>query len=126
MLIIVVCSLLAAGAAAGGAVYFMSGKKEGEAHAEAEAAPAIKTPAIYSKFDPPFVVNFQNKGQSPGFPVSHPRATSASVALAMASAVARSIVSRTPRSNSLENHDSARQFLIGDSLLDQRLNYVEP
>ena len=63
MLIIVVCSLLAAGAAAGGAMYFMSGKKEGEAHADAEAAPAVKTPAIYSKFDPPFVVNFQNKGQ---------------------------------------------------------------
>ncbi|MDY6949232.1 MAG: flagellar basal body-associated FliL family protein [Pseudomonadota bacterium] len=63
MLIIVVCSLLAAGAAAGGAVYFMGGKKEGDEHAKAEEAPAHKSPAIYSKFDPPFVVNFQNKGQ---------------------------------------------------------------
>jgi flagellar protein FliL len=63
MLIIVVCSLLAAGAAAGGSMYFMGGKKEGDAHAEADGAPAVKTPAIYSKFDPPFVVNFQNKGQ---------------------------------------------------------------
>jgi flagellar protein FliL len=63
MLIIVVCSLLAAGAA-GGAVYFMTGKKSAEEHAEAEGAPAVKTPAIYSKFDPPFVVNFENKGMT--------------------------------------------------------------
>jgi flagellar FliL protein len=34
----------------------------GEQQATAEPAPAAKTPAIYSKFDPPFVVNFQNKG----------------------------------------------------------------
>ena len=62
MLIIVLCSLLAAGAA-GGAVYFMTAAKGDEKHAETEAAPGAKTPAIYSKFDPPFVVNFQNKGQ---------------------------------------------------------------
>ncbi|HEY0683082.1 MAG TPA: flagellar basal body-associated FliL family protein [Steroidobacter sp.] len=62
MLVIVLCSLLAAGAAGGG-VYFMTAKKGGEEHAAPEAAPAVKTPAIYSKFDPPFVVNFQNKGQ---------------------------------------------------------------
>ena len=61
MLVIVLCSILAAGAA-GGAVYFMSGKKDKEEHAEAEPVPAVKTPAIYSKFDPPFVVNFENKG----------------------------------------------------------------
>lgn len=62
MLIIVVCAVLAAGAAGGG-VYFMTSKKDkGEEHHEAEAAPAAKLPAIYSKFDPPFVVNFQNKG----------------------------------------------------------------
>ncbi|GFE86287.1 flagellar basal body-associated FliL family protein [Steroidobacter agaridevorans] len=61
MLVIVLCSILAAGAAGGG-VYFMTAKKSGEEHAAAEAAPAVKTPAIYSKFDPPFVVNFQNKG----------------------------------------------------------------
>lgn len=61
MLVIVLCSILAAGAAGGG-VYFMTMKKGGEEHAAAESAPAVKTPAIYSKFDPPFVVNFQNKG----------------------------------------------------------------
>lgn len=62
MLIIVVCSLLAAGAAGGG-VFFMTQKKGDEHAAEAEAPAAVKLPAIYSKFDPPFVVNFQNKGQ---------------------------------------------------------------
>ena len=62
MLIIVICSLLAAGGAGAG-VYFMTAKKGGEEHAQEEAKPAAKTPAIYSKFDPPFVVNFQNKGQ---------------------------------------------------------------
>ncbi|MBL8266948.1 flagellar basal body-associated protein FliL [Steroidobacter sp.] len=67
MLIIILCSVLAAGAAGGG-VYFMTAKKSGgdehkaeEAH---EAPAAVKTPAIYSKFDPPFVVNFQNKGMT--------------------------------------------------------------
>lgn len=63
MLIIVVCSLLAAGAAGGG-VYFMTAKKGGEEHTQAAAAPTTKLPAIYSKFDPPFVVNFQNKGMT--------------------------------------------------------------
>lgn len=64
MLVIVLCSILAAGAAGGG-VYFMTMKKSGdEEHAAAEAAPAVKLPAIYSKFDPPFVVNFQNKGMT--------------------------------------------------------------
>ena len=63
MLVIVVCSILAAGAAGGG-VYFMTGKKDKDEHAAAEAAAAVKLPAIYSKFDPPFVVNFQNKGMT--------------------------------------------------------------
>jgi len=61
MLVIVLCSILAAGAAGGG-VYFMTAKKGAEEHAAAEPGPAVKSPAIYSKFDPPFVVNFQNKG----------------------------------------------------------------
>ncbi len=62
MLVIVLCSVLAAGAAGGG-VYFMTSKKgKDDEHREAAAAPAAKLPAIYSKFDPPFVVNFQNKG----------------------------------------------------------------
>ena len=61
MLVIVLCSVLAAGAA-GGAVFFTSAKQGGEEHAAAEAVSEVKTPAIYSKFDPPFVVNFENKG----------------------------------------------------------------
>lgn len=63
MLVIVVCSILAAGAAGGG-VYFMTGKKDKDEHVEAEVTAAVKSPAIYSKFDPPFVVNFQNKGMT--------------------------------------------------------------
>ncbi|HWK50819.1 MAG TPA: flagellar basal body-associated FliL family protein [Steroidobacter sp.] len=63
MLVIVLCSVLAAGAAGGG-VYFMTSKKSSEEQAAAEAAPGPKVPAIYSKFDPPFVVNFQNKGMT--------------------------------------------------------------
>jgi flagellar FliL protein len=63
MLVIILCSVLAAGAAGGG-VFFMSSKKSddkqaGEAgHKEAEH----KLPAAYLKFDPPFVVNFENRG----------------------------------------------------------------
>jgi flagellar FliL protein len=60
MLVIVLCSILAAGAAGGG-VYFMTSKKADDEHVAAAGASA-KLPAIYSKFDPPFVVNFQNKG----------------------------------------------------------------
>ena len=65
MLVIVLCSILAAGGAGGG-VYFMTAKKKGdkEEHHEADATAAVKLPAIYSKFDPPFVVNFQNKGMT--------------------------------------------------------------
>jgi flagellar FliL protein len=63
MLVIILCSVLAAGAAGGG-VYFMSaGKaddKQASADGHAEAAP--KLPATYLKFDPPFVVNFENRG----------------------------------------------------------------
>lgn len=61
MLVIVLCSLLAAGATGGG-VYFMLAKRVGEQGGEAAPSPTAKMPAIYSKFDPPFVVNFQNKG----------------------------------------------------------------
>jgi len=59
MLVIVLCSILAA-AGAGGGVYFLT-KGDNEERAT-EVKPVAKTPAIYSKFDPPFVVNFQNKG----------------------------------------------------------------
>jgi flagellar FliL protein len=64
MVVIMLCSLLAAGAA-GGAVYFMTAKQAGDEQASAEEGhdtKGAKTPAIYSRFDPPFVVNFQNKG----------------------------------------------------------------
>lgn len=60
MLVIVVCSLLAAGAAGGG-VYVLAGNKASDQE-QVESAQPVKRPAIYSKFDPPFVVNFQNKG----------------------------------------------------------------
>jgi len=60
LLVIVLCSLLAAGAAGGG-VYFVLEKSVSADSAEAQL-PYAKQPAIYSKFDPPFVVNFQNKG----------------------------------------------------------------
>lgn len=70
MLIIILCSVLAAGAAGVG-VFFLTAKggeehaqveagKAGKAGKESKAAP--KAPAVYVKFDPPFVVNFENKG----------------------------------------------------------------
>lgn len=61
MLVIILCSVLAAGAAGGG-VYFMSANKGGDAQASDEAESKPKQPATYLKFDPPFVVNFQNRG----------------------------------------------------------------
>ncbi|MET0534499.1 MAG: flagellar basal body-associated FliL family protein [Steroidobacter sp.] len=64
MLIIVLCSVLAAGVA-GGAVFFMTGKKSDDKHESEEAhekKAEPKLPATYLKFDPPFVVNFENKG----------------------------------------------------------------
>jgi flagellar protein FliL len=64
MLIILLCSVLAAGAAGAG-VFFLTAKggdekvtTEEEGHETKEA----KAPAVYVKFDPPFVVNFENKG----------------------------------------------------------------
>jgi len=70
LLVIILCSVLAAGAAGGG-VFFMTAKK-GDEPAQAEASKdskgskgskaAPKAPAVYVKFDPPFVVNFENKG----------------------------------------------------------------
>lgn len=64
MLIIILCSVLAAGAA-GGAVFFLTSndddqKQASEKGQEKKAGP--KLPATYLKFDPPFVVNFENKG----------------------------------------------------------------
>lgn len=64
LLVILLCSVLAAGAAGGG-VFFMTAKKGGEEAAQAQADDSkgsAKAPAVYVKFDPPFVVNFENKG----------------------------------------------------------------
>lgn len=61
MLVIVLCSVLAAGATGGG-VYFMTAKKSEAGTEQGEPQATVKLPAIYSRFDPPFVVNFQNKG----------------------------------------------------------------
>ena len=60
MLVIILCSVLAAGAAGGG-VFFMSAKKGDDKQTE-EGPAQPKQPATYLKFDPPFVVNFENRG----------------------------------------------------------------
>jgi len=60
-LIIILCSLLAAGGAGAG-VYFMTQGDDAQTEAGQEAKNAAKAPAMYVKFDPPFVVNFENKG----------------------------------------------------------------
>lgn len=63
MIVILLCSVLAAGAAGAG-VFFLTSKggddqvQSEEAHDPKDA----KAPAVYVKFDPPFVVNFENKG----------------------------------------------------------------
>lgn len=63
MLVIILCSMLAAGAAGAG-VFFMTAKK-GDDKAQSEEShdgKDAKAPPVYVKFDPPFVVNFENKG----------------------------------------------------------------
>ena len=61
MLVIILCSVLAAGAAGGG-VFFMTSKKGDDKHASEAGHEEVKLPATYLKFDPPFVVNFENRG----------------------------------------------------------------
>lgn len=64
MLLILLCSMLAAGAAGGG-VFFMTAKQDDQAVTSEQASEEgknPKAPAVYVKFDPPFVVNFENKG----------------------------------------------------------------
>ena len=60
MLVIILCSVLAAGAAGGG-VFFMTSKGDDKQSSEA-GHEEPKLPATYLKFDPPFVVNFENRG----------------------------------------------------------------
>lgn len=64
LLVIVLAAAIAA-AAAGGGVYFFAGGESADAASEkgADAKHAApKAPAVYVKFDPPFVVNFEAKG----------------------------------------------------------------
>ena len=63
MLVIILCSVLAAGAAGGG-VFFMTSKKgdDKQTSEEGHEKEEPKLPAQYLKFDPPFVVNFENRG----------------------------------------------------------------
>lgn len=63
MLIIILCSVLAAGAAGGG-VFFMTASKDDDKQASEKGHEKgePKLPATYLKFDPPFVVNFENRG----------------------------------------------------------------
>lgn len=69
MLVIILSALLAAGAAGGG-VYFFTASKGQDTAASEEAAGAKakakvpKGPAAYVKLDPPFVANFEAKGQN--------------------------------------------------------------
>jgi flagellar protein FliL len=74
-LLIILLSVVIAAAAAGGGVYFaVAGGSQDEDATEESAGKAdksaqkgakkdaVKAPAIYVKFDPPFVVNFEAKG----------------------------------------------------------------
>lgn len=69
LLIVIIAALLAAGVA-GGAVYFFTAGKGSDAAASEEKPDAKKqadkkpkAPAVYVKLDPPFVANFEAKGQ---------------------------------------------------------------
>jgi flagellar FliL protein len=62
LLLIIMCCLFAA-SAAGGGVYFMTkGGEQAQAEEGDDSKSKNKAPAVYVKFDPPFVVNFENKG----------------------------------------------------------------
>ena len=70
VLVIILSALLAAGAAGGG-VYFLTASKGKDAAASDEEAGGDKAkdkvpkgPAAYVKLDPPFVANFEAKGQN--------------------------------------------------------------
>jgi flagellar FliL protein len=62
MLIILLCSVLAAGAAGAGVFFLTQGDDEKVKSEEAHETKDAKAPPVYVKFDPPFVVNFENKG----------------------------------------------------------------
>lgn len=69
LLIIILAALLAAGAAGGGVYFFTASKgsdaesSDGKPAARKTADKKPKLPAAYVKLDPPFVANFEAKGQ---------------------------------------------------------------
>lgn len=67
LIVIIVAAVVAAGAACGG-VYFFTGNADAEPAAAADKQKARdkapQAPAMYVKFDPPFVVNFEAKGMT--------------------------------------------------------------
>jgi flagellar FliL protein len=60
-LILALVGAVVVAAGGGGAYFLMSGKDDAAAEAK-EGEDAPKLPAVYVKFDPPFVVNFEAKG----------------------------------------------------------------
>jgi flagellar FliL protein len=59
---ILIVTMLLAALAAGSGVYVMTGARQDATVAGEQAQKASKAPAVYVKFDPPFVVNFEAKG----------------------------------------------------------------
>lgn len=62
LLIAIAAAVLLLGGAAGAAAYMFGGRDETASDAKQKKAQVPKGPAIYVKFDPPFVVNFEAKG----------------------------------------------------------------
>lgn len=71
LLIIIIAAVVLLGAAGGGAYFLLGNKGDAEMTADArhekgkdkgKKAKEPKAPAVYVKFDPPFVVNFEAKG----------------------------------------------------------------
>jgi flagellar FliL protein len=61
--LIIIAAVVACAAIGGGAYFFMSGSKhEATASKEVGKEKEAKAAAVYVKFDPPFVVNFEAKG----------------------------------------------------------------
>ncbi|HLS82576.1 MAG TPA: flagellar basal body-associated FliL family protein [Steroidobacter sp.] len=61
LLVIVLAAIVLAAAAGAGAYYLLS-RGDADENRGADRREAAKGPALYVKFDPPFVVNFETKG----------------------------------------------------------------